>query len=398
MITPSNSPPIKVVFCEKCVTSNQRVAPSVSIEDAHKSVKEKIYFHEDGVCEACKVVDKKNSIDWNQREQDLLKLLDKHRSKDGSYDCIVPGSGGKDSVFASHILKHKYGMRPLTVTWSPHLYTDVGWKNFQNWIAHGGCDNTLFTPNGDITRMLTGLAFRKLLHPFQPFTMGQRYFPSKAAKLHGIKLVFYGENAAEYGTGKGEDILSNVPMKYISGEITKATRIAGYTISELNSLGIAFEDLLPYLPMSSQDFQQNEIQAHYLGHFIKWTPQECYYYAVKHTGFSANSERTEGTFSKYNSIDDKLDGFHYWCGFIKFGIGRCTHEASQEVRNGHIDREEALALVKRFDGEFPQKYFEEVLDYLGLSAEEFFGIADSFRPEHLWHRKNGDWHLKHTAF
>ena len=76
-------------------------------------------------------------------------------------------------------------------------------------------------------------------------------------------------------------------------------------------------------------------------------------------------------FQNITRLTTNLTGFHYWCGFIKFGIGRCTHEASQEVRNGHIDREEALALVKRFDGEFPQKHFEEVLDYLGLSAEEF---------------------------
>ena len=62
------------------------------------------------------------------RENELKKLCDNYRKSDGSYDCIVPGSGGKDSSFTAHILKYKYGMNPLTVTWAPHKYTDIGWK------------------------------------------------------------------------------------------------------------------------------------------------------------------------------------------------------------------------------------------------------------------------------
>ena len=389
--------PSKVIFCKKCVTSNQRVAPSVTIEDIRDSKKDTVYFHTDGICEACRVVGKKNNIDWEARELELIKLLDTHRSKTGNYDCIVPGSGGKDSVFASHILKHKYGMNPLTITWSPHIYTEIGWQNFQSWVDLGNCDNYLFTPNGRVNRKLTSLAFSKLLHPFQPFTMGQRYFPSRMAKQLNIPLVFYGENAAEYGTVEGEDASSLVPLKYISGGITEKTRIAGCTFKELETHGISADDIKPYLPLNTDDFERGNIEAHYLGHFLKWVPQECYYYAVEHTNFCPNPERSEGTFSKYNSIDDKLDGFHYWCGYIKFGIGRCTHEASQEIRNGHIEREEAIALVKRFDGEFPKKYYEEILQYLDLDHDTFMGIADSFRSEHLWEKTKNSWKLRHTV-
>ena len=110
----------------------------------------------------------KKTIDWEKREKELVKLLDKYRRKNG-YDCVVPGSGGKDSCFAAHILKYKYNMNPLTVTWAPHLYTDIGFKNFTNWIHIGGFDNVLFTPNGKLHRYLTRLAFMNLLHPFQTF-------------------------------------------------------------------------------------------------------------------------------------------------------------------------------------------------------------------------------------
>ena len=106
------------------------------------------------------------------------------------------------------------------------------------------------------------------------------------------------------------------------------------------------------------------------------------------------SSDLEGTYSKYNSIDDKVDGFHYWTGFVKFGIGRCTHEASQEIRHGHITREEGVALVHRFDGEFPEKHFPAVLDYLGMERDEFFEIADSFRSPHLWRKTGSGWDLR----
>ena len=112
----------------------------------------------------------KNDLDWQSREKKLLKLLERFRSNNGSYDVIVPGSGGKDSSYTAHILKYKYGMNPLTVTWAPHLYTDIGFKNLQNWSHKGGLDNLLYTPNGILHRKMTRNAkFLNLLHPFSTF-------------------------------------------------------------------------------------------------------------------------------------------------------------------------------------------------------------------------------------
>ena len=117
--------PKKVKFCKKCVISNQR--PSSMPEFYHKPNREGakyINFNDKGICDACSQAEVKNNIDWSKREKELELLLNNFRKNDGSYDCLVPGSGGKDSVFQSLILKHKYGMNPLTVTWPPILYTD----------------------------------------------------------------------------------------------------------------------------------------------------------------------------------------------------------------------------------------------------------------------------------
>ena len=128
----------------------------------------------------------------------LWSLLSKYRRKSG-YDVIVPSSGGKDSGMTAHILKYKYGMNPLTVTWSPHEFTDIGWKNFNNCIEIGGFDNILFTPNGRLHRLLTSLSFKNLLHPFQPFIIGQKIIGPLIAAKFNIPLVIYGENPAEDG-------------------------------------------------------------------------------------------------------------------------------------------------------------------------------------------------------
>ena len=72
----------------------------------------------------------------------------------------------------------------------------------------------------------------------------------------------------------------------------------------------------------------------------KWDPQESYYYAFTNTGFKPNTERTSGTYSKYSSIDDKIDDFHYYTTYVKFGLGRASYDAAQEIRCGKITREE----------------------------------------------------------
>ena len=116
----------------------------------------------DFICDACRYAEIKERIDWEKREEELLRLLDKYRRNDGYYDCLVPGSGGKDSAFQAHILKYKYGMNPLTVTWPPIMYTDYGYKNFRKWIEIGGFDNISFNQNGKVMKLLTRLSIENL--------------------------------------------------------------------------------------------------------------------------------------------------------------------------------------------------------------------------------------------
>lgn len=392
--------PAEVRFCRVCVISNQRPASSTEFQHHPKSKKDTIRIDKDGVCDACRFAEAKERLfDWEERDAKLRELLDRFRSRNSSYDCLVPGSGGKDSVYASHILKTKYGMRPLTVTWAPHLYTDVGWRNFQNWLHQGGFDNYLFTPDGLVHRTLTRLAYRNLLHPFQPFVFGQKNLAPKMAVRFGIPLVIYGENEAEYGNPVDENETSRRDTRYFAYSRSSNTDLyfGGVPISEMGAHGIEPQHLDPYMPAVVEEIDAAGIEVHYLGYYIKWVPQQNYYYAVEHCGFEANSERTEGTYSKYNSIDDKTDPYHYWTTLVKFGIGRATYDASQEIRNRHITREEGVALVHRYDTEFPRRYLPEFLAYLDMEEAEFLEIADGFRSPHLWRKAPGGWELRHRV-
>jgi N-acetyl sugar amidotransferase len=408
--------PTTVKYCKVCVISNQRPNSAVEYDHTKDSKKETIHFNEEGICDACKFTERKrHEIDWKDRDNQLRELCDKYRKNDGSYDCIVPGSGGKDSFYASHILKTEYGMHPLTVTWAPHVYTDWGWRNFQSWI-HSGHDNYLMTPNGRVHRILTRLSTELLFHPFQAFMFGQKSLAPKMALLFNIPLVFYGENEAEYGNPISDTENAKRDWSYFTAEDQSKIYLGGVSVGELKSdFGVDQNDLQPYLPADPNQIAEKKIEVHYLGHYLKWHPQSCYYYAVEHGGFQASPERTPGTYSKYNSIDDRIDDLHYLTTGIKFGIGRASYDAAQEIRSGDINREEGVALVKKFDHEYPHRFEDELFRYLSLEKREFpiasemfehsimdreyfTLLTDKFRSPHLWINEMGTWKLRHPVW
>ena len=381
--------PKEVKYCKKCVVSNQRP---------------RIVIGEDGVCSACRFAyEKYHTIDWAQREKELLKLLDKHRRNDGTWDIVVPGSGGKDSAFVAHQLKHKYGMHPLTVTWAPFQYTDIGWKNFHDFI-HTGFNNLLAHGNGVFHRKLARLAFEEVGDAWQPFTYGQLCYAFHIALRFGIKLVFFGENGeAEYGGDPKNNYKSHMPL-----EDWALLYFKGATVDDLVNYGLKHKDYLKkedfhesdltfYRPPSVEELKNQGIEMHWYSYYHKWVPQENYYYAIENTAFTANAERSEGTYSKYASLDDRMDGFHFYLAFLKFGIARATSDAAHEIRDGHLTREEGVALVQKYDGEFPARYFKEFLAYLDISEEYFWEVADKWRAPHLWEKINGKWNLKYKV-
>ncbi len=366
--------PADIHYCKKCSMSNQRP---------------RITFNAEGVCSACQFGEyKRSKIDWDLREKELVELCNKYRKGNGEYDVIVPCSGGKDGSFVAHQLKYKYGMTPLTVTWAPLIATDIGRRNLDKFIE-AGFDNVYGKPNGQVTRKLTNLSFVHLGDPFQPFIYGQTNFPMHMAVKYKVSLIMYGENGeVEYG---GDMKNAHKPNRDIADH--DKHYFSGLAPEFWESHGLSKADLMPFMAPKFEDIQKNKTAIHFLGYYKFWDPQENFYYCQQNTGFMPNTERSEGTYSKYASLDDKIDGYHYYLGFIKFGIGRSTSDSAHEVRDSKITREEAIQLVKKYDGEFPKKHLKDFLEYCQITEEQFTAVIDSWRSPHIWKQVEGQWKL-----
>ncbi len=367
--------PSDVRFCKKCTVSNQR--PRIS-------------FDEHGVCSACNYAEyKRTGVNWKEREDELIDLCNKHRKLNGEYDVIVPCSGGKDGSYVAHMLKYKYGMNPLAVTWAPLKATELGRRNLDAFIA-SGFNHILGTPDPMVTRKLTNLAFTHLGDPFQPFIYGQTNFPLHMAVKHNVQLIMYGENGeVEYGGN-----MKNAFRPTRDIEDHDEHYFSGLPPEFWVEHGISEANLKPFMSPRFEDIQNNNTEIHFFGYYKFWDPQENYYYCREHTGFTPNSERSEGTYSKYASLDDQIDGFHYYLSYIKFGIGRATSDTAHEIRDGKISRDEGVALVKRYDHEFPRKYFKEFLDFCSITEDQVNQVIDSWRSDHIWSNESGVWKLR----
>ena len=391
--------PQKVIFCKKTLISNQK--PNSAIEFNHKIISKKktLKFNRKGISESWYYSRIKKKINFKNREKKLLKLLERHRGKHGEFDCVVPGSGGKDSCYATHILKHKYGMNPLTVTWPPILYTDYGLRNFKNWLSTSKFKNVSALRDEKTMKTLTKLSILNLLHPFQTFMLGQKIFPVKIALKYKIPLIFYGENEAEHGsTPIADNYISLRRKSFFTYQNVNKLHLAGIPLNELSSTySLNKKNLDVFLPPAVKTLENIPLEVHYLGYYINWIPQETFYYAAENCGFRPRPFRTQGTYSKYNSIDDKIDDLHYYTTFIKFGIGRATYDVSQELRNDHLNIEEGKKLIKKYDGEFPDIYFSDMMKYLGINENFFIKLCERFRSPHLWKKIKNKWHLRHTA-
>ena len=369
--------PKEVIFCKNCVMSNQRP---------------RIVFDKEGVCNACRNHELKGKTNWDERKKKLIKLLANFRKNNGDFDVVVPSSGGKDSSVVAHRLKYEFGMNPLTVTWSPNSYTQIGWDNFQG-LIDAGLPNVLGTPDGLVNRRFMRDSTIEMGEPFQPFAYGQVNYPAKVALQHGIRLIMDGENGEEEYGGSTKSGNETFDL-----EEQKKYWFSNFPVSKWLKMGYTKKELNFYNAASPKEYIKNKITRKFWSHYMVWDPQEHYYYVAENTNFKPNPDgRSEQTYSKYASLDDKYDGFHYYFMYLKFGINRCTSDTSHEIREGHLSRQEAVDLVERYDSEFPVKRYKEFLEYCSISTENFKKIEDSWRNRNIWTKAGTNWKLNHTV-
>ncbi|RJF76802.1 N-acetyl sugar amidotransferase [Azospirillum cavernae] len=351
----------------------------------------RIVFDENGVCNACHTAESKRHIDWHARRMEFLDLVERHRSRDGSYDCIVPWSGGKDSSFIAHRLKFEFGLNPLLVTFSPLLPNDVGVHNREA-LLQAGFDHLMVRPNQKVSRHLARRFFIERGNPKIHWDAGINAVPVQVAVRYNIPLVIYAEHGeSEYG-GR---VLSEEHRKIRDIVEVLEHQVGDHPANWVDDV-VKEHDLAPYLYPEADDVARVGIKAIYFAYFFPWDIAANYEYVKSNIDFRTQpGGRVDGTFIDFDSLDDKIDNLYYYMQYVKFGFGRASRDASRHIYRGRMTREEGLEVARRYDAEFPSTFFADNLDYLGLNEIEFAELVDRHRNPELWDFEGNQWKLRY---
>ena len=361
--------------CARCLTPDTRP---------------RVQFDAGGVCNACLNADAKRRIDWDARRREFLDYVARWRAKTGPYDCVVPWSGGKDSSYIAHRLKFEFGLNPLLVTFSPLLPNELGIANREQ-LLRLGFDHVMVRPNQKVARQLARRFFLERGNPKVAWDAGVNSIPVQVAVKYGIPLIFYAEHGeSEYG-GR---VLSEESKK-----LRDISEVLEHQIGDdpcnWTDDQIGERDLAPYIYPSAEEVERVGVRAMYFAYFFRWSMLDNYRYIKNVMPFATTPKgRTDGTFTDFDSLDDKIDNLYYYLQFIKFGFGRATRDACRMIQNDQMTRAEGLDLARKYDDEFPSTHFRDNLDYLGLTETEFAEIVDKHRNQEIWKREGNQWKLR----
>ena len=369
-----------IKFCKKCIMPDSRP---------------RIVFDENGICNACLHSEKKNKINWADREKEFLKLIEEIKSHskktNAHYDCVVPWSGGKDSTSIALKLKFEYELNPLLVTFSPLLINECGSFNREE-VSKMGFDSVFLSPNQKVSKTLSKRFFTERGNPKVAWDAGVNAGPVQVAINYNIPTVFYAEH--------GESEYGGLVLNEESEKKRNLREVIEHQIGDFPENWVSHEinikDLSPYIYPSEERMVKKNLTAYYFSYFFKWSMLENYEYVKeKMPSFKTNPNgRTEGTFTDFDSLDDKIDNLYYYMQYIKFGFGRATRDSCRMIQNNQMTRDKAIELARKYDSEFPEINFNEVLEYLEIDTEQFEAIVNKHRNNEIWKSaKNNKWEL-----
>lgn len=343
-----------------------------------------LFIDAEGVCSACRNIEKRQAVDWESRKQQLVKVLDRYRSKDGSnYDCIVPVSGGKDSHFQV-IRMLELGMNPLCVTSTTDKLSDIGRRNIEN-LKNLGVDYLEVTVNPVVRRKINKLVLTQIGDISWPEHVVIFTIPVRVAVQFNIPLIIWGENPQnEYGGPASATENNTLTRRWLE----EFGGLLGLRVSDLiGQEGIERKHLIQYSYPSDEELQRVGVTGLFLGYYLPWDGYQNALYAQAH-GFQTYHKPVEGSLVNYENLDNYQTGIHDYFKFLKYGFGRATDLACLHIRRGRLSREDAIKLVKMHDGKFPWVYLgcpiEEILKDMDMTLEEFIQICDRFTNKKLF--------------
>lgn len=348
------------------------------------STKPHLSFDEEGVCNACRNYENRKKVDWDARKNELMQILDRYRSKDGSnWDCIIPVSGGKDSTYQV-ITMLELGMNPLCVTATTCDLTPIGRENIEN-IKKMGVDYIEVTTNRVVRAKLNRIGLTEVGDISWPEHVSIFTVPVRMAVNFNVPLIIWGENSQnEYG-GPAAAVENNVLDRRWLEEFGG---MLGLRVNDLvGQEGITKKDLIPFTYPTDEELKRVGVTGIFLGYYIPWEGLHNVLVAKAH-GFRSWGKVVEGDYDDYENLDNYQAGIHEYFKFLKFGFGRCSDQASMHIRRGRISRDEAMQVVKERDGAFRWTYLdkklEDILEPLDITVDEFVKICDEFTNKKLF--------------
>lgn len=360
-------------YCKRCVQPDTRP---------------KIEFDDEGVCFACRYSERvKNEIDWEKRERQLKEIAKwaKENNRSG-YDCAIGVSGGKDSHFQALYVKEKLGLNALLTNCVPDNITEVGRQNLEN-LVQKGFDLFQVRNNPKIMRELTKRSFYKYGNPVKPSEYPLYAITYQIALAYKIPLVIQGENpgitlGVTEGLGDDDNAMN----------INVCNTLAGGNASDWVGDGIEYKDLLPYQFPDKDKMPRSNIRAIYLNYYIKeWSYSHNIEFSVKRglRGRPGHDPNLTGRLSPYCSVDSDLQIVNQMLKYYKLGFGFVTDEVCYYIREGRMRREEAIELVKKYDGKCAEVYIRKFCEYIDISIDEFWAVTERFVNKELF-RKDPD--------
>jgi len=371
-------------YCKKCIQLDTR--PHIKFDD-------------DSVCYACKYQEKvDNDIDWDKRKKQLHEIADwAKKNAKGTHDCVIGVSGGKDSTFQAMYAKEELGLNCLLVNLAPDGITKWGAQNIENLIQKG-FDTIIMRPNPIIWKKLIKHAFYKYGNPVKPTEYPLWASSYITALKFGIPLIIQGENAGltlgvVKGVGDGDNAL----------DVNLLDTMAGGNASDWEVEGIKLNEILWYQFPDKNEIKKSNIRAIWLNYYAKeWGYRHNIEFAKKHglMGRQHHDSNLTGRLSPYCSIDaESAQIVNQLLKYLKFGFGFVTDEVCYYIRSGDMTREEGIEKVKQYDGKCGDIYLKYFCDYIGISIDEFWRVADQYVNKDLFEKdpKTGEWIPKFTV-
>lgn len=360
-----------LTYCKRCVMPD---------------TKPDLYLDDDGICNACRSYEQRKDIEWDRRHLELMRVIDKFRSKDGkNWDCIVPVSGGKDSTYQV-VRVLQLGLNPLCVTSTTCDLSAIGRKNIEN-LKRLGVDLIEVSPNPVVRAKLNRIGLTQVGDISWPEHVGIFTIPVRAAVQFNVPLIVWGENSQnEYGgpaSAAENSVLTRRWLEEFGGLLgLRVADLIGYE-------GLETKHLVNYTYPSDEDLARVGVTGLFLGYYLPWDGLSNALIAQAN-GFTSYHKAVEGSMVNYENLDNHQTGIHDYFKFLKFGFGRATDLACLHIRRGRLSRQDGLDAVKRLDGKFPWEYLgkslEEILRPLEMTVQEFISICDKFTNKKIFKR------------